>query len=242
MPSMSIIGEITDGGLVLDEDAAPCERLGIFWCGTAGLGGHLLGTDEENILYIRYLVLDVSTKQTLYEEEFIVRPPAAAVSSGGSSCSSSAASDDGSHTRDAAPHIGEMCRRDYQITEDVVRDRGQPLDCVLKQVEEIFERISGSDAVSSPSNSHNHNHHNSSSISPTDPSTLNSTNSTTTSKKVVLITDGQLHLRQVLHPKSAFHNIELPETYNSFFDLRKEFRRCFKSDEVMSVQDMANNL
>ncbi|XP_028592321.2 epithelial splicing regulatory protein 1 isoform X1 [Podarcis muralis] len=41
-----------------------------------------------------------------------------------------------------------------------------------------------------------------------------------------LCTDGQLHLRQVLHPEASKKNILLSECFYSFFDLRKEFKKC----------------
>ncbi|XP_063155572.1 epithelial splicing regulatory protein 1 isoform X2 [Candoia aspera] len=41
-----------------------------------------------------------------------------------------------------------------------------------------------------------------------------------------LCTDGQLHIRQVLHPEASKKNILLPECFYSFFDLRKEFKKC----------------
>ncbi|XP_007236575.3 epithelial splicing regulatory protein 1 isoform X2 [Astyanax mexicanus] len=45
-----------------------------------------------------------------------------------------------------------------------------------------------------------------------------------------LCTDGQLHLRQVLHPEASNKNVLLPECFFSFFDLRKEFKKCFPSE------------
>ncbi|XP_039256749.2 epithelial splicing regulatory protein 1-like [Styela clava] len=45
--------------------------------------------------------------------------------------------------------------------------------------------------------------------------------------KFFLCTDGQCHLRQVLHPTAMRQDIALPEFFHSFFDLRKEFRNCF---------------
>ncbi|KAG8441816.1 hypothetical protein GDO86_010844 [Hymenochirus boettgeri] len=41
-----------------------------------------------------------------------------------------------------------------------------------------------------------------------------------------LCTDGQLHVRQVLHPEASKKNVLLPECFYSFFDLRKEFMKC----------------
>ncbi|ELK17089.1 Epithelial splicing regulatory protein 1 [Pteropus alecto] len=41
-----------------------------------------------------------------------------------------------------------------------------------------------------------------------------------------LCTDGQLHVRQILHPEASKKNVLLPECFYSFFDLRKEFKKC----------------
>uniref|UniRef100_A0A1W7RAH2 RNA-binding protein fusilli n=1 Tax=Hadrurus spadix TaxID=141984 RepID=A0A1W7RAH2_9SCOR len=54
------------------------------------------------------------------------------------------------------------------------------------------------------------------------------------------ITDGQLHLRQVIHPEACNKNITLPHYYYTFFDLRKEFSKLYGSEEVHSIQDMLN--
>lgn len=39
----------------------------------------------------------------------------------------------------------------------------------------------------------------------------------------VLCTDGQQLLRQVLHPEASRKNLVLPDTFFSFYDLRREF-------------------
>ncbi|CAL1286236.1 unnamed protein product [Larinioides sclopetarius] len=57
-----------------------------------------------------------------------------------------------------------------------------------------------------------------------------------------LVTDGQIHLRQVLHPEASQKNIHLPHYYHSFFDLRKEFRKLYNSEEIHCIQDMLNHL
>lgn len=51
------------------------------------------------------------------------------------------------------------------------------------------------------------------------------------------VTDGQLTLRQALHPEAVRHGILLPDTFYHFFDLRKEFQ-AFYGKAVESVQDM----
>lgn len=43
-----------------------------------------------------------------------------------------------------------------------------------------------------------------------------------------LITDGQNHLRQVIHPQTAQRNIQLASYFYSFYDLRKEFCKFYQ--------------
>ncbi|KAG8179601.1 hypothetical protein JTE90_025766 [Oedothorax gibbosus] len=53
-----------------------------------------------------------------------------------------------------------------------------------------------------------------------------------------LVTDGQMHLRQVLHPEASHKNIALPSYYYSFFDLRKHFAKFYHAEDVNSIHDM----
>ena len=55
-----------------------------------------------------------------------------------------------------------------------------------------------------------------------------------------LITDGQLHLRQVLHPEACSKNITLPDCFYSFFDLRKEFRKFYRNNYFQTIEEMLN--
>ncbi|XP_017579335.1 epithelial splicing regulatory protein 1 isoform X2 [Pygocentrus nattereri] len=60
-----------------------------------------------------------------------------------------------------------------------------------------------------------------------------------------LCTDGQLHLRQVLHPEASSKNVLLPECFFSFFDLRKEFNKCYPPEadrKDLDLQSMADYL
>ncbi|NXT99820.1 ESRP1 protein, partial [Buphagus erythrorhynchus] len=52
-------------------------------------------------------------------------------------------------------------------------------------------------------------------------------------------TDGQLHIRQVLHPEASKKNILLPECFYSFFDLRKEFKKCCPGSPEVNKLDVA---
>ncbi|XP_043937985.1 epithelial splicing regulatory protein 2 [Protopterus annectens] len=46
------------------------------------------------------------------------------------------------------------------------------------------------------------------------------------SKSFTICTDGQLLIRQVLHPEASKKNLVLPDCFYSFYDLHKEFHSC----------------
>lgn len=54
-----------------------------------------------------------------------------------------------------------------------------------------------------------------------------------------LVTDGQLPLRQCLHPEACRKEIDLPSYYTAFHDLRKEVCRFLgKTEEPPGVAEM----
>lgn len=57
-----------------------------------------------------------------------------------------------------------------------------------------------------------------------------------------LVTDGQLPLRQCLHPEACSKNIQLSEFYESFFDLRKEFCAFYHAEEMHSIRAMVERI
>ncbi|CAG2159392.1 unnamed protein product [Oppiella nova] len=66
--------------------------------------------------------------------------------------------------------------------------------------------------------------------------------SSETGRSFHLITDGQLHLRQVLHPEASNKGIPLPEYFNTFYDLRKEFRKFYRNNDIQTIDDIINYL
>ncbi|KAK5922337.1 hypothetical protein CgunFtcFv8_019610 [Champsocephalus gunnari] len=72
----------------------------------------------------------------------------------------------------------------------------------------------------------------------------NEVNSAGAGTSVCLCTDGQLHIRQVIHPEAASKNILVPDCFYSFFDLRKEFKMHFPSPDLkaLNVHIMAESL
>ncbi|XP_028325781.1 epithelial splicing regulatory protein 1 isoform X3 [Gouania willdenowi] len=72
----------------------------------------------------------------------------------------------------------------------------------------------------------------------------NQVNSMGAGTSVCLCTDGQLHIRQVIHPEAASKNILVPDCFYSFFDLRKEFTKHFPTPDLkaFNVYVMAESL
>ncbi|XP_026173177.1 epithelial splicing regulatory protein 1 isoform X2 [Mastacembelus armatus] len=72
----------------------------------------------------------------------------------------------------------------------------------------------------------------------------NEVNSVGTGTSVCLCTDGQLHIRQVIHPQAASKNILVPDCFYSFFDLRKEFKEHFPTSDLkaLNVHFMVDSL
>ncbi|CAG2104484.1 unnamed protein product [Medioppia subpectinata] len=66
--------------------------------------------------------------------------------------------------------------------------------------------------------------------------------SSETGRSFHVITDGQLHLRQVLHPEASNKGIQLPEYFNTFYDLRKEFRKFYRNNDIQTIEDAINYL
>lgn len=72
----------------------------------------------------------------------------------------------------------------------------------------------------------------------------NEVNSAGAGTSVCLCTDGQLHIRQVIHPEAASKNILVPDCFFSFIDLRKEFKKHFPTFDLkaLNVHVMAESL
>lgn len=58
-----------------------------------------------------------------------------------------------------------------------------------------------------------------------------------------IVTDGQLPIRQCLHREASIKDIELPEYYNVFHDLRKDFSKFYNAPQDLtfnSITDLVN--
>uniref|UniRef100_A0A8C6V5B7 Epithelial splicing regulatory protein 1 n=1 Tax=Neogobius melanostomus TaxID=47308 RepID=A0A8C6V5B7_9GOBI len=63
----------------------------------------------------------------------------------------------------------------------------------------------------------------------------NEVNSTGTGTSVCLCADGQLHIRQVIHPEAASKSILVPDCFYSFYDIRKEFKTHFPASDLKAL-------
>lgn len=61
-------------------------------------------------------------------------------------------------------------------------------------------------------------------------------------KSFCVLTDGQLHLRQCLHPEASNKNISLPSYLYKFYDIRKEFKKFYKTDSIPNIKAMLDYL
>ncbi|KAK3607377.1 hypothetical protein CHS0354_022538 [Potamilus streckersoni] len=57
-------------------------------------------------------------------------------------------------------------------------------------------------------------------------------------KSFCFVTDGPNHLRQCLHPEASNKNISLPSYFYKYHDLRKEFKKFYKTDSGVNIKAM----
>ncbi|XP_065570104.1 RNA-binding protein fusilli-like isoform X2 [Artemia franciscana] len=157
---------------------------------TAGLNGALLGSDEEEIVILVFVVVDVAAKQVVGLKEFFVKPRAADINEN---------------------VLSEQARDELGLQEDQVRS-GKPLESAIEE----FDRYARSMYFIGGN------------------------------RTMTLVTDGQLPLRQCLHPEACTKGLDLPEYYNSFYDLRKEVAKSLNlpssEDKINSVRDALMHL
>ncbi|XP_052230014.1 epithelial splicing regulatory protein 1-like isoform X1 [Dreissena polymorpha] len=61
-------------------------------------------------------------------------------------------------------------------------------------------------------------------------------------KSFCLATDGPTHIRQVLHPECGTKNVNIPQYLYSYFDVRKEFKKFYKADNITGIKTMLDYL
>lgn len=61
-------------------------------------------------------------------------------------------------------------------------------------------------------------------------------------KSFCLITDGPNHLRQALYPESSTKNVHLPTYFSTYYDIRKEFKKFYKAENIIGIKTMLDYL
>ncbi|KAF2884210.1 hypothetical protein ILUMI_21965 [Ignelater luminosus] len=161
----------------------------ILYVATAGLQGPLMGSDEQEIVLLIYVIVDVMQNKVVGVQQYPVRPLAADVNEN---------------------ILSEQLTSESVLTDELIKSAGRLLENALGEFEAYCSSIH---------------------VDPHNPG-------------FQFVTDGQLPLRQCLHPEACRKEIDLPYYYSTFHDLRKEVARFTgKNDEIpQSVPDMLNCL
>ncbi|XP_066255168.1 RNA-binding protein fusilli isoform X1 [Euwallacea similis] len=166
----------------------------VMYVATAGLQGPLMGSDEQEIVLLIYVIVDVLQNKVVGVQQYPVKP-------------TGIPSQNGLGDANGNVVLGEQA--DCGLTEDVVRTSGRRL----------AEALGEFDAYCSSLCLDPHSH------------------------KFRLITDGQLPVRQCLHPEAWRKEFELPEYYNRFHDLRKEVAAFLgRDDQAGGIPEMLDLL
>ncbi|XP_018574554.1 RNA-binding protein fusilli isoform X2 [Anoplophora glabripennis] len=157
----------------------------ILYVATAGLQGPLMGSDEQEIVLLIYVIVDVIQNKIVGVQQYPIRPQTADVNEN---------------------ILSEQLTSESVLTDELIKSSGRQIEDALNEF----------DAYCNSLHIDPHN------------------------AGFRLITDGQLPLRQCLHPEACRKDIDLPLYYSKFHDLRKEVARFTgKSDDPpQSVADM----
>ncbi|XP_043581341.1 RNA-binding protein fusilli isoform X2 [Bombus pyrosoma] len=169
---------------------------------TAGLQGNALGSDEEEITLLVYVLIDVQQNRVMGRQQYIVRPMVMdeSCTPGTGSDNPAIAGSSGVISEVALAHAPALSERN-------LREHGIPLEQAIEKFEAWWSAMSCVTSGSAPR----------------------------------FVVDGQAPMRQCLHPEACNKDINLPEHYTLFHDLRKEFVACYSTHGELStfgIQEM----
>ncbi|XP_032666415.1 RNA-binding protein fusilli isoform X1 [Odontomachus brunneus] len=177
-------------------------HLVVLYVATAGLQGNALGSDEEEITLLVYVLIDVLQNKVLGRQQYIVRPMVME-----DSCTPGTGSDNPAVAGSSGIISDAALAHAPALTERNLREHGISLQQAIEQFETWWSSMSCVTSGGTPK----------------------------------FVVDGQAPMRQCLHPEACNKDIELPEHYNHFYDLRKDFVACYSSHGELStlgVQEM----
>ncbi|XP_056638862.1 RNA-binding protein fusilli isoform X2 [Diorhabda carinulata] len=150
----------------------------VLYVTTAGLQGPLMGSDEQEIVLLIYVIVDVIQNKVVGVQQYPIRPQVADINEN---------------------ILSTEVISESVLTDDIIKTTGRQLEDVLNDF---------------------HNYCNNLHIDPH-------------SSGFRIVTDGQLPLRQCLHPEACRKDIDLPTYYSTFHDLRKEVAKCLgRMDDI----------
>ncbi|XP_050293632.1 RNA-binding protein fusilli [Anthonomus grandis grandis] len=172
----------------------------VLYVTTGGLQGPLLGSDEQEIVLLIYVIVDVLQNKIVGVQQYPIRPTGVPSQMEGGV---------GGGDPNGNVIIGPELQAESTLTDELVRTSGRRLDEALAEFEAY--------CASLHLDPHNQGFR--------------------------LVTDGQLPIRQCLHPEVWRKEFELPDYYNSFHDLRKEVAQFLSREEhPASVGEMVDLL
>ncbi|CAH1180738.1 unnamed protein product [Phyllotreta striolata] len=139
----------------------------VLYVTTAGLQGPLMGSDEQEIVLLVYIIVDVVQNKVAGVQQYTVRPQVADINEN---------------------FLSTEVTSESVLTDDIIKSTGKQLEEAICDFEVYCNTLH-----IDPHNS-----------------------------GFRLVTDGQLPLRQCLHPEACRKDIDLPNYYSIFHDLRKE--------------------
>ncbi|XP_072156853.1 RNA-binding protein fusilli isoform X2 [Bemisia tabaci] len=166
------------------------QHLCVLYVATAGLQGNALGSDEQEVVLLVYVIVEVSANKVIGVQQYVVKPTVADINEN---------------------VLSEQLVSESSLTEELVKSSGVPLQTAIQKFDSYVRSIK---------------------VEPNSPAFR-------------FVTDGQLPLRQCLHPEACNKEIELPDCYNTFHDLRKDFRKFYsvpETEELSSISDLINYL
>ncbi|XP_043526961.1 RNA-binding protein fusilli isoform X2 [Frieseomelitta varia] len=169
---------------------------------TAGLQGNALGSDEEEITLLVYVLIDVQQNKVMGRQQYIIRPMVM-----DESCTPGTGSDNPAVAGSSGVISEAALAHAPALTERNLREHGIPLEQAIEQFEAWWSSMSPVTSGCAP----------------------------------CFVVDGQAPMRQCLHPEACNKDINLPEHYNIFHDLRKEFVACYSTHGELStfgIQEM----
>ncbi|KAG5876463.1 hypothetical protein JTB14_000636 [Gonioctena quinquepunctata] len=142
----------------------------VLYVATAGIQGPLMGSDEQEIVLLIYVIVDVIQNKVVGVQQYPIRPQVADVNEN---------------------ILSEQLAAESVLTDEIIKSTGRQIEDALTEFDAYCNNLH-----IDPHNS-----------------------------GFRLLTDGQLPLRQCLHPEACRKEIDLPTYYSIFHDLRKEVAR-----------------